>query len=292
MISPKKRFDLSYKERTGALVLLTILFALLVVWRLLPSLVAPDIDPEEHQLQEAWAQFEKAQEVDTMAQPTRRNAAGTKTAGRLFLFDPNTVTEEKLKMLGLGHTTIKAWLKYRAKGGRFYKKEDVGKLYTLSRDDYQRIAPYIEIIAPAGLSVRKEEGLRYPIELNGAAEKELIALKGIGPVFARRIINFRDALGGFVTVTQLKEVYGLPDSTYQYLKDKFTLDVQLQKKIRLNSCNVDELAGHPYISRQLAARIIQFRNDLNGFDSITQLRQVPLINDEKYRKIAPYLSTH
>ncbi len=129
-------------------------------------------------------------------------------------------------------------------------------------------------------------------ELNSADVQSLMRLKGIGPVLAQRILNYRNALGGFIAVAQLKEVYGLPDSVYRQLSPELTADKKQVQLINVNTASEAELARHPYIRKWLASDMIRLRTDLKTFTEIAQIRQLPLINEEKYRKIAPYLSTH
>lgn len=301
-MQPEKNngFTLSHKTRTGALILLVLTFILLLIWRVLPSIATPAPDTEEKELQQAWIKFkEKNQLIPDNNAPSSDAGAGNTIVGtgRLFPFDPNTVTEKELKILGLSDKTIRTLINYRNKGGRFYKKEDLKKLYTLKQEDYRRIAPYVRV-GIAEQKNSKQVGLQplipvvSDVELNSADAENLMRLKGIGTVYARRIISFRNALGGFVSVEQLKEVYGLPDSTYQQLQDKVRVDTGRIKKISINAASANELVKHPYIDRRLADNIIRLRNDIKRFDELEQLRHVPLINEEKYRKIAPYLSTH
>lgn len=296
-------FQFSRKSRAGALMLLGILLILAVIWRLLPAMIPPKNDPREKELQLAWEQFKK--ENITESPPEEHDgepghyekSKGASPPARMALFDPNTATEEELVALGLPLRTARTLIKYRSKGGRFRRSEDLQKLYTLSKEDYGRIAPYVHIPEEPGRNNRPAAipAFNKPeqvIELNGADAAALIALRGIGPGYSRRILGFRDALGGFLKVEQLQEVYGFPDSTYQQLKDKLTVDPARIKKINVNMATEEELGRHPYIGRKLAAGIIKLRNDLKNYADIEQLRQAPLINEEKYRKIAPYLSTY
>jgi len=107
--------------------------------------------------------------------------------------------------------------------------------------------------------------------------------------FHQRFEHVAACTCGFLQVAQLKEVYGFPDSTYQVLKNRFIVDSSKVKKLNVNMATEAELAQHPYIGKQMARNIIILRNGLQSFENIEQLRQVPLINEEKYRKIAPYL---
>lgn len=312
-------WQFSRKTRTGALVLMAILLILIVVWRLLPSIISPQEDPAGKELQLAWNTFKKENIAEVPKddphsdrQYSKQNYSKYKdedsqqqVQAHLAPFDPNTASEEELIAVGFQPRTAKTIIKYRSKGGKFRKKEDLQKLYTLSKEDYDRIAPYARFgETPEDKPIYPENKPTYPqnksdyvqasktVELNGADADALLSLRGIGPAFSKRILNFRNALGGFITVEQLKEVYGFPDSTYQQLKGKLIVDAGKAKKININQATEEELGKHPYIGRKLASNIIKYRNEAKNFSEIAQLKQVPLINDEKYRKIAPYLSTH
>lgn len=311
-------WQFSRKTRTGALVLMAILLVLIVVWRLLPSIFPPKEDLAGKELQLAWNTFKKENitEVPEDEHQDRQyskqyhtqykdNDTPPQVQTHLAPFDPNTASEEELIAVGFQPRTAKTIIKYRSKGGKFRKKEDLQKLYTLSKEDYERIAPYARFGEtseyksdfPESKSTYVENKPDYvlaskTVELNGADADALLSLRGIGPAFSKRIINFRNALGGFVMVEQLKEVYGFPDSTYQQLKGKLVVDAGKARKININQATEEELSKHPYIGRKLASNIIKYRNEVKSYSEIAQLKQVPLINDEKYRKIAPYLSTH
>ena len=296
---------LSRSKRTGIIVLIGLLMVLLLLWRLLPVWMAPSADPANAQLQAAWEQFkrEHTEQTDTgnsiAAGGQEHNQHESHNTAILFVFDPNTASEQELIQLGLSPGTAKTLVKYRSKGGKFYKKEDLRKLYTLGAADYERIAPYVRI-AGKDVYTADDREKDHPatsvepeiIELNQADAATLMRLKGIGPAFANRILNYRNALGGFVRVEQVKEVYGLPDSTYRQISIKLRTDTRYVKLINVNTATEEELARHPYIRKWLASDIIKLRKDLKSFTEITQIRQLPLINEEKYRKIAPYLSTH
>lgn len=306
-------WQFSRKTRTGALVLMAILLFLIVVWRLLPFLFPPKNDPAGKELQQAWNSFKKThiteapenddpyqdRQYKKQYQPKYKDKDNTpQIPARLAPFDPNTASEEELITLGFQPRTAKTIIKYRSHGGKFRKKEDLQKLYTLSKEDYERVAPYARFddMPESKPAYAEHKPASIPssrtVELNNADTEALLSLRGIGPAFSKRILNFRNALGGFIAVEQLKEVYGFPDSTYQQIKYRLSVDAGKARKININQATEKELGQHPYIGRKLASNIIKFRNEIRSYSEIEQLKQVPLINDEKYRKIAPYLSTH
>lgn len=304
--------NVSKRSKYGLYSLLIVLLLLIVWWRIAPLFNTSNEQnaKEENELQAAWTAYKKNNVKDEPVEEAPRKwinndnsnpAESNNIAYKPKAFDPNTASEEILVAVGFPIRTARTLIKYRNKGGHFWKKEDLKKLYTLTEQDYNKIAPYVSITNDRSTNYTEFKNNdsktityseQHPLELNKATAEQLMSLRGIGPGYSNRIINFRNALGGFLKIEQLKEVYGFPDSTYQQLKDKFTVDAQVVQKLNVNLATEEELAAHPYIGKKLAPNITKLRNDLKSFTEIEQLRQVPLINEEKYRKIAAYLSTH
>ena len=220
----------------------------------------------------------------------------------LFYFDPNTITAEEWKKLGLKDRTIKTIQNYLSKGGHFYKPEGLSKIYGLHEDEYARLEPYIRIgqkenTSPSGSQneafttapVRTEK--YKTININIADTSALIALPGIGSKLAARIINFRDKLGGSYSIDQVGETFGLPDSTFQKIKQYLVLENTTVKKININTATVDELKKHSYIKYSLANPIVAYRNEHGPFTKVEDIKKVMAVTEEIYNKISSYLST-
>jgi len=225
--------------------------------------------------------------------------------GELFHFDPNTILPSDWRRLGLRDKTIQTITNFLNKGGHFYKPEDLQKIYGLHKDEYERLMPYVRIEAKTAKpneqfvsSKSKEEtqpaknfAARYSvIDVNTADTSALISLPGIGSKLAARIVNFREKLGGFYSVDQVGETYGLPDSTFQKIKQFLKLDNPSVNKININTATVDELKVHPYIKFSIANPIIAYRNEHGAFSKIEDIKKVMVVTDEIYKKIATYLT--
>lgn len=213
--------------------------------------------------------------------------------GELFPFDPNTIDSAGLIRLGLRPITTHMLLNWRRKGKVFYKKEDLKTLYTLKAAEFERLAPYILIQTTNQDKYTDNFYVKQPplpehLDLNTIDSNTLVRLPGIGPYISHKIIEKRKALGGFVKIEQLKEVFHFSDTVYHVLKNKFIISTKMVRKFKLNSASISELETHPYISEKMAKNIIMYREGLKGFTNIEQLKQVPLMNEEIYRKIAPY----
>jgi competence ComEA-like helix-hairpin-helix protein len=229
-----------------------------------------------------------------------------KPKGELFYFDPNTLSTEGWQRLGLRDKTIHTIQNYLSKGGHFKKPEDLQKIYGLFPNEFERIAPYIKI-EPTGETKNNKEftdktptenqpvktyASRYAvIDINSADTTAFISLPGIGSKLAARIVNFRDKLGGFYSVAQVGETFGLPDSTFQKIKQYLKLENTSIKKININTATVDELKIHPYIKWSLANPIVAYRNEHGPFSKVEDIKKVMTVTEEIYNKIAPYLAT-
>jgi len=228
-----------------------------------------------------------------------------KPKGELFYFDPNTLSAAGWKKLGLRDKTIGTIQNYLSKGGKFRKPEDLQRIYGLFPNEYERIAPYIKIEAATGTTGYKDfsnnnyteaappktYSPRYSvIDINTADTTAFIALPGIGSKLAFRIVNFRDKLGGFYSVNQIGETFGLSDSTFQKIKQWLKLENTFLRKLNINTATVDELKMHPYIKYSLANPIVAYRNQHGPFTKLEDLKNVMVVTDEIYNKIAPYLT--
>ncbi len=228
-----------------------------------------------------------------------------KAKGELFYFDPNTLSEEGWKKLGLRDKTIGTIQNYLSKGGKFRKPEDLQRIYGLFPNEFERIAAYIKIESAGETNSNKDFTDKPPtevppvktytprytvVDINVADTTALIALPGIGSKLATRIIAFRDKLGGFYSVTQVGETFGLPDSTFQKIKQYLKLESASVRKININKASIDELKVHPYIRYSLANPIVAYRNEHGPFAKVEDIKKVMMVTDEVYNKIAPYLT--
>ena len=226
----------------------------------------------------------------------------TETAALLFPFDPNTLSGDSLQLLGIRGRTVRNLLKYREKGGRFYKKDDLRKIYGLRAATYERLAPYVRIPespAPKVAAVQEASTAASTapvftrsagpavIDINRAGPEEWQQLRGIGPAYARRICSFRDKLGGFVSVNQVAETYGLPDSTFQQLQPKFRLS-PVFRKINVNTADAAGLQDHPYLSWKQANAIVAYRNQHGAFSSVDEVARVRALPADLHRKMRGY----
>lgn len=127
------------------------------------------------------------------------------------------------------------------------------------------------------------------VDINTADTSTLQQLRGIGPVFASRIVKYRNRLGGFVSTNQLLEVYGMSEERFNAIEPHLSLSDSHIKLIPVNSASLDELRRHPYIDYYQARAIIDFRNSVGPLRSHDDLLKIPLLDEITIRKITPYI---
>lgn len=215
----------------------------------------------------------------------------------LFRFNPNSLDEAGWKRLGIHENTAKRIRKYVDKGGRFYQKEDLYKIYGMPTEQVAMLLPYIDIPErnrkpqtlqnPYPLKVKSIS--QQPVDINLADSATFESLPGIGPVLAKRIVLFREKLGGFEHVDQVGETYGLADSTFKKIQSWLTRGDQPVKKININTITEDMLRSHPYVGYKKAAAIIRYRNEHGAFIMLSDFEKLVVITPTDIQKLKPYL---
>jgi competence ComEA-like helix-hairpin-helix protein len=204
----------------------------------------------------------------------------------LFKFDPNIVNEYELTKLGFSKKQAIVFLNYRNKGGKFYKPEDVKKIYAVTEKLYRKIESYIDIENVTKQVVAAEE---FSIEINSATPEEFKKIKGIGEKISLRIVKYRERLGGFYSVNHLAEVYGVEQELIDNNKKHFIIDKSKIKKININRVTIKEFYSHPYISFNDARKIVNFKEVHGLFTTVNEIRTNDLVKEEVYSKIVHYL---
>lgn len=248
----------------------------------------------------------------------------------LFPFDPNTADSTQLLRLGLRPWQVRNIYKYRAAGGRYRKPTDFARLYGLTLEQYERLAPYINIkkeVMAADVyakstndyvshnqetSQRKatSDTVRHPssgqsmeprrvfsaytkkirpgekIDISVADTSALKTVPGIGSYFSRQIVRHRERLGGFVDVSQLRDIEGFPESSLSYMVVGNSSSV---KRLKVNALSAWQLSRHPYILYVQAKEIVEYRHNKGSISSPSQLESFKTITSTDLKRLLPYL---
>jgi len=297
-------FDFSKTEQRGIIVFVTLLVLLFFIRfagnYIQKSKRSTDIENSDIELfmqkqqnhRDSLSSAKKWKNTPTNTYYNRKNTSYKKTLTP-FPFDPNTLTLSGWQELGFTEKQAEQIINYRSKGGYFYKKTDLKKIYCITEEDYQILENHINITPKQKQEQKKEETILqhfYKIELNSADSLDLQKIYGIGQKTASQIIKYREMLGGYVSVNQLNEVYIIDSNRFLQISPHVYVDEQSIQKININKLSIRELSKHPYIDDYLAKSIVNYRQKNGNYTEISEIKKAVLIYEELYLKIAPYLS--
>lgn len=308
-------FNINRRQERGMWLLMLLLLMAIVLLVISPYMFRSRFVPLNQQLQ---AQLDSIEWELSAARKTKsmelRKRANKPL--KVFAFNPNTVSQAELISMGLSAHIAQQWLRYREKGGYFSKAEDVRKLYAITDEVYKSLAPYMYFESKAS-SVDKPEKrklnttakareynsdhqeapmispepkLQVRIGINAADSVSLLQVKGIGAYYAGAIVRYRERLGGFVDLAQLKELYKVDEERYALWTQSLFLDTVALRKLPLNTADFKSVLRHPYIDYETTKYILNKRKRLGGFAAPYQLIDEQYLPDSLYQKLLPYLS--
>lgn len=304
----KDYFYYTKSERNGAWILavLILTFALLpLVYPLLSPPSAIEFNGFEAELEAFLAPEEPS------------SAAAPETA--LFHFDPNTLPLDSLQLLGLSRKTAATIVRFREKVKPFRQPEDLQVIYTLSEEDYARIAPYVRILSrppkPQSSTTAMAETpapQRFDFDPNTLSGDSLMLL-GLSGRTVRTLLNYREKGGQFRQPEDLKKIYGLPPEQAEGLMPFVTIPKSEPKpeneaadaeaeaappqpkapeapaSIRINTATPEDWQALPGIGPAFARRICGFRDKLGGFAHVDQVEETYGLPDSTFQRIRPQL---
>ena len=371
-------FHYSSSERKGSIALIILLFLVLSGYWVIDILKAS-----------SEVQYDNLSEkINSLTSAANTQNKEVKEV-QYFKFNPNEIDEESWALLGFSEKQVQSIIKYREKGGYFYKKEDLKRLYVVDDSLYVLLEPYIVLegkskpksyysadkcyfvkltedtipvydgfselekvvcnkkngvysyyiggfssvesakevqlkAVPLGFNTTevkllscdfgfvinksktgnkykkeqfnkgnptslKSELNNFKVKINSADTTDFKSLKGIGPYYSGKIVKYRSALGGFTSIDQLKEVYGILPEVIDQNVNRLIVDSMDIVKVNINTCETADLQRHPYISWNIANSIVQIRRSQEPYKTVGEIRKSDLVNEEIYLKIAPYL---
>ena len=290
MESLRKWFSFSKGERVAIITILALILLLILACLFRPTRKSLS-DVSLHNLDSLLALRQAAVEAQQQQQAEKPQEVAELHP---FPFNPNTITEDEWRQIGLTDRQIRNIMNYKAKGGKFYSKNDLGKLYTISEEDFAQLEPFIVLpevsrggnskaSAQSGVSTpstssgttsttAKPEKKAIPIvDLNTVDSTTLVELPQIGPYTAMRIIEFRDKLGGFVDKEQLLAVKGMDEARYAAIEPYINLGAVEVRKVDVNRADFKTLVHHPYLSYEQVKRIFNQREQRGMIKNWEQL---------------------
>ena len=306
----KEYFNLSNNEQRGIIGLLLIILFVFVGTRIfLMFKPAAEIPQDNTSLLAEF--YEDSVSYNTKEPKFENDKKDLKAEIKItyFKFNPNLASKNELMQLGFSEKAANVLINYRNKGGQFYKKEDLKKVYGVSNQLYANLESYIDIPKKEYTNNKyqnnykkeesktntynNEEKIDYTpiiVNINTADSIQLIQIKGIGKIYAARIIKYRNLLGGFKETQQIKEVYGINEEVYEALKNQIEVGGTVQK-INVNTATWAELKNHPYINSNMAGIITKYIKANGKVTDLDKILNPNIFDEQTINKVKPYLST-
>lgn len=292
-------FGFNRAETNGLIFLLILMFILIFIPYIFRIIYSTDdlVLAEDKEL------------LDSLVTHLKQNVISKELSSKrdsLFYFNPNTSTVDELEMLGFDKSIANRIVKYRSAGGSYNVKSDLQTIYGISKETYDRLYHFIDL--PVKLSSKKNTTVYHQhqksanqhnrkispepikIDLNLTDTTELKKVRGIGSILSARIIKYGESLGGYVSINQLDDVYGLKENTLQEIKTiAYISDDFEPRKLKINFADWYTLVRHPYIDKKLANKFIRVRSDHGPFHGKEDLLNIQDISDSLILKLESYL---
>ena len=269
-------FKFSRNQRTAVFFLFGIIVILQLTYFFADFSSFSKVSPEK----EKWLSLQS--QIDSMKQDKLNYIP------KIYPFNPNFITDHKGYKLGMSVPEIDRLLAFRKENKYVNSSKEFQAVTKVSDSLLNAISPYFKF--PDWVNKKKEfkNYKNYPntafakkekiviIDINKATQEELIKIYGIGEVISLRILKFKESLGGFVSMEQMKDVWGLSPEVIENLNSHFKVLVPPSvKKVDINNASIKELSQFPYFNYQLAKQIVTFRSmngDIKNIDDLTKIK--------------------
>lgn len=299
-------FDLSTAERKGGVVLLILILVGILIRFMLPS--ESTYESLTDQYSDQFSDFVHAMESESEV------VSSFYENSQYAPFYPDSLSVNEWKDLGFSTKQAETILSFKKAIGGFHSEEELLKCFVIDSTDIRLWGDAL-LFNQANIAQKEdarnkqnssktisnkeqENSYSYPkkvkvphLEINSADSTELIMLPGIGPITAGRIIRFRDLLGGFYSIEQLREVWGIREENLQKAIEYLSVDPALIVKPCINDIDEQTLSDHPYIRPKIAKIIVNYRKQHGPFKSIKDMKNCVVVTDSIYGKIEAYFTS-
>jgi DNA uptake protein ComE-like DNA-binding protein len=283
-------FNFSRGQRRG----IFLLFGIIIISQLIYFFADFSTISKEYPEAQKWLSFQV--QIDSMKESSNRFVP------KQYPFNPNFITDYKGYKLGMSVAEIDRLLLYRKQNKYVNSPKEFQNVTKISDSLLDVIAPYFKF--PDWVNQKKnfnsDKKYNYlafakkekviPIDINQATQEDLIKIYGIGEAISQRILKQKESLGGFVSMEQLDEVWGLSPEVIEKLNIHFKVSVLPSfKKIAINNASLKELSQFPYFKYPLAKQIITFRSmngDIKDIEDLIKIKGFPV---DKAKIIGLYL---
>lgn len=286
----KSFFRFSREQRTGVFVLFSVIIVLQLVYFFVDFSSFSKDSPEK----EKWLSLQS--QIDSLKQEKLDYVP------KIYPFNPNFITDYKGYKLGMSVSEIDRLLAFRKENKYVNSSREFQAVTKVSDSLLNVLSPYFKF--PDWVTNKKEfkDYKKYPntvfakkekiviIDINQASQEDLIKIYGIGEAISLRILKFKESLGGFVSMEQMKDVWGLSPEVIDNLNSHFKVSVLPNfKKIDINNASIKDLSEFPYFKYPISKNIVTYRSMNGDIKNIEDLTKIKGMSIDKANIIALYL---
>lgn len=289
----KSHFTFNRQQRSGIFLLLLLIVSLLCVYWFVDFSEEDTFDTSSLEI------VSMQKELDSLRLVEMENRKPKK-----YPFNPNFITDYKGYTLGMTNEEIDRLLQYRKEDKWINSASDFKRVTGVSDSLLAELSPYFKfpdwVTNPKPKNNFKdyksekgfsEKTFSQKIDLNKATEEQLQQVSGIGEALSKRIVAYREKLGGFSDDIQLHSVYGLDASVVQRTLNLFTVKTPKHiSKINVNIASASDISTIPGISFEMAKKIWEYRRLREKINSIQELEKIEGMTERKLQLIQLYLS--
>ena len=291
MTSFKSHFVYSKKQRNGIFLFLILIFALqFLYWIVIPKLnAAPEHAINDIELEHFY------KEMDSL-----KALAIEEKKPKIYPFNPNYISDYKGYTLGMTTIEVDRLLAYRAQNKWVNSAKEFQNITKVSDSLLAEITPFFkfpEWITNPKAKTNFKSNYNTPkteaqkVDLNIATAGQLQKVYGVGEKLSERIIKYRTKQGGFNSIIELQEVYGLSPEVIENIRSSFSVKTPRKiNRFNINTATRDELVTIKYIDYEIAHQIIEQRTLRNGFKNYEELTKVKDFPLKKIEIIKLYLA--
>ncbi len=242
-------------------------------------------------------EFDSKQTIEMQKQWDSLQNVQAEKKQKIYPFNPNYIQDYKGYQLGMSVEEIDRLHRYRAQGNFVNSAKEFQQVTEISDSLLQKLQPYfkfpdwVENKTKEIVVYNKTENAIVVKDINKATQADLMKINGIGEVLAQRILSERDKYNGFVSIEQVKFVYGINTEVANKIAKYFAVK-QMPKieKININQCQKTQLLQVPYITPSLATQILIYRSKKEEKLTINDLKEINRFPVEKLKIITLYLA--
>ncbi len=278
-------------HRNGIFILILIILVLQLIIFNFNKLIPKDENQEGNSSNQKWLSFQS--KIDSLKSTSKNQEY------KLQPFNPNYISDYKGYMLGMSLEEIDRLHKFRQKGKFINSISDFKKVTNVSDSLLNKISPYFKfpdwVVAKSNSKKDQHQFFeKNKIErknINQASKEELMKVYGIGDKLSDIILKDKEKFGEFVTIEQLKYVWGITPETFENITKRFFVERTQTPitKLKINEASTKELSQFPYFNYKIAKEIVTQRSMNGSFAKVEDLTKINDFPVEKIEIIVLYL---